>query len=131
MNKVLLIGNLTADPEQVNTSSGASVCRFSIAVNRRNVGSQEERVADFFRITAFGKTAENCVKFLAKGRKVGVSGRIEINDYTDKEGNKRQSFNIIAEEIEFLSQKRDGENESAPTSGKPKVIEASADELPF
>ncbi len=130
MNKVLLIGNLTADPESVNTASGTSLCRFSIAVNRRNAGPQDERTADFFRITVFGKTAENCLRFLSKGRKVGISGRIEINDYTDKDGNRRQGVNIISEDVEFLSQKRDDQADPAP-SGKPRVVEASADDLPF
>lgn len=130
MNKIILIGNLTADPESVNTASGTPLCRFSIAVNRRNVGAQEERTADFFRITAFGKTAENCIKFLAKGRKVGVSGRVEFNDYTDKEGIKRQSVNVIAEEVEFLTQRRDEQGESNGSSDKPKVVETT-DELPF
>ena len=72
MNKIFLVGNLTADPDYSVTSNGTPMCRFTVAVNRRFSGQSEERTADFFRVVTFRKTAENCSSFLAKGRKVGV-----------------------------------------------------------
>lgn len=130
MNKVLLIGNLTADPEQINTTSGTVMCRFSIAVNRifRNT---DEKTVDFLRIVVFNKSAENCLKYLTKGSKVGISGRIQVNDYTDKEGVKRQVYDIIAEDVEFINTRRgeDGQD-SAQTPSKPKVV-GTSEELPF
>ena len=83
--------NLTADPDYSVSSGGVPVCRFSIAVNRRFASdrSSEERNADFFRVVTFRKTAEHCGSYLAKGRKVAVAGSIQINEYTDREGNRR------------------------------------------
>ncbi len=131
MNKIVLIGNLTADPDYQVSASGVPLCRFNIAVNRRRgARSEGERDADFFRIVTFNKTAENCGSFLAKGRKVGVSGAVQINDYTDKEGNRRQSVEVIADEVEFLSPKGDGDN--PPPAKKTSTLEpVSDDTLPF
>lgn len=130
MNKIFLIGNLTGDPEYQVSASGVPVCRFSIAVNRRRSNVQEgERDADFFRITTFRKTAELCGSFLAKGRKVGIVGSLQINDYTDKEGNKRQSIDVTADEVEFLTPK--GESGEQPAPKKSTLEPVSDDTLPF
>lgn len=129
MNKIFLIGNLTADPDYSVSASGVPVCRFSIAVNRRFSGNNDDRTADFFRIVTFRKTAENCGSFLSKGRKVGVVGSIQINDYTDKEGNRRQSVDVTADEVEFLSPKGEGD---APVRKPSSTLEpVSDDALPF
>jgi single-strand DNA-binding protein len=106
MNKVILIGNLTKDPE-LNTvgADGVSVCRFSIAVNRRFAGKDGNREVDFFNITAWRGLGENCAKFIKKGSKVGVSGEIRFRNYEDKDGNKRIATDIIADEVEFLDRK--------------------------
>lgn len=131
MNKIFLIGNLTVDPDSSVSASGVAVCRFSIAVNRR-FAQNDEKSVDFFRIIAFRKTAELCTSYLAKGRKVGIVGTAQINDYTDKEGNKRQSFDIIADEVEFLTPKG-GEGDSSPSpSPKRSTLEpVTEDSLPF
>lgn len=102
MNKVILIGNLTADPELRQTSKEIAVCQFSLAVNRNHVGSDGERKTDFFNIVAWRGLGESVAKHVHKGDKVAVSGTIEINSYEDADGNKRTSFDIIAGEVEFL-----------------------------
>ena len=133
MNKIYLIGNLTSDP--VKTMAGdTDVCHFSIAVNRRFAGNEAEKNVDFFRITVFRKNAENCSKFLSKGRKVAVCGSIQLSEYTDKEGNRRQGVDVIADEVEFLSPKGEGDAPSYQGAAKAPVdkLEAVADDsLPF
>ena len=98
MNKVFLIGNLTRDPERAETPSGVAVCKFSIAVNR--FGGEE---TDFFNITAWRTTAENCGKYLAKGRKVAIIGSLQNRSYEDRDGVKRNVTDIIAQEVQFLT----------------------------
>ena len=104
MNKVFLIGNLTRDPEMRSTQSGVAVCNFSIAVNRRfrnpQTGQQE---TDFLNIVAWRQLAELCSKYLAKGRKVAVTGSIQTRQYEAKDGSKRTAWDIVADEVEFLT----------------------------
>lgn len=120
MNKLILIGNLTRDPELSQLPSGVSVCKFGIAVNRTFTNANGEREVDFFNITAWRGLGENCAKYLSKGRKVGVVGSVQIRNYEDKDGNKRTSVDVIAEDIEFLSSRNeDGE------SGSPRGVSAS------
>lgn len=110
MNKVILIGNLTRDPELTETSSGVKVCRFSIAVSRNYTGADGERKTDFFNITAWRGLGENVAKYAKKGNKVAVTGSIETNDYEDSQGIKRTQVNVIAQEVEFLTPRSsDGE----------------------
>ena len=131
MNKIFLIGNLTADP--VKSNSGETViCRFSIAVNRRFSGADAEKAVDFFRITAFRKTAENCAAYLSKGRKVAVTGSLQISEYTDKDGNRRQGVDVVADEVEFLTPKGEGGDYTPSGGGKVDRLEpVSDDSLPF
>ena len=85
MNKIFLIGNLTRDPELRATQSGVPVCTFTVAVNRRKQGAEAgQQEADFFRVTTWRQQAENCNRYLAKGRKVGVVGNLTMETYTDK-----------------------------------------------
>ena len=86
MNKVYLIGNLTRDPEISTTTSGISVCRMSIAVGRRFTNAEGGRETDFFNVTAWRGTADNCAKFLKKGNKVAVSGSIQTRNYEKADG---------------------------------------------
>ena len=111
MNKVIMMGRLTRDPE-VRYSQGAgeqlAIGRFSIAVDRRFArrgAGQEEASADFFNCTAFGKQGEFVEKYLKKGTKVVVVGRLQNDNYTDKNGNKQYSVQIIVEEVEFAESK--------------------------
>lgn len=103
MNKAIMIGNITKDPELRTTPNGVSVCSFSIAVNRRRANQQGERETDFFNIIAWRGLGENCAKYLAKGRKVSVIGEIQTRTYDAKDGTKRYVTEIIADDVEFLS----------------------------
>lgn len=116
MNKVYLIGNLTRDPEISTTTSGISVCRMSIAVSRRFANAEGGRDADFFNITAWRGTADNCAKFLKKGNKIAVSGSIQTRTYDKQDGTKGFSIDIIADEVEFLTS-RNGENGEGSSEG--------------
>lgn len=102
MNKVILIGNLTRDPELSTTNNGVSVCRFSIAVQRRFASNEGGNQADFFNIVVWRGQAENCHKFLKKGSKCAVVGRLQNSSYEAQDGTKRYTTDIIAEEVEFL-----------------------------
>ncbi|MCI8789336.1 MAG: single-stranded DNA-binding protein [Lachnospiraceae bacterium] len=107
MNKVILMGRLTRDPE-VRYSQGASqtaVARFSIAVDRRFGKREGEPDADFFNCTAFGKTAEFVERYLHKGTKIALSGRIQNDNYTNKEGQMVYSVRIIVDDVEFAESK--------------------------
>ena len=109
MNKVILIGNLTKDPELATTNSGISVCRFTLAVTRKFQNSEGEREADFLNIVVWRGLAENCSKFLSKGSKCAVSGNIQTRSYDANDGTKRYVTEIVAEDVEFLAT-RSGEN---------------------
>lgn len=102
MNKCIIIGNLTKQPELSATASGISVCKFTVAVNRpfKNEG---ENGVDFFNVTAWRGLAENCGKWLDKGKKVCVVGAIQFRTYTDNNGNTRYTSDLMAESVEFLS----------------------------
>ena len=108
MNKVILIGNLTRDPEISTTSNGVSVCRFAVAVTRRYANAEGERDTDFVNIVAWRALAENCHKFLKKGSKVAVVGNLQTRTYDAQDGSKRYVTEVVAEEVEFLNTKADG-----------------------
>jgi len=101
MNKAILTGNLVRDPELRTTPSGVAVCTFTIAVNGRKPDDTQ-----FFRITTWRQTAENCQRFLAKGRKVAVTGDVSLNTYTAKDGTTKASLEVNAYEVEFLGGNR-------------------------
>lgn len=116
MNRVILIGNLTRDPELRTTGSGVSVCNFSIAVNRRFKNAQTgQQETDFLNVIAWRQLGELCSRYLAKGRKVAVVGSIQTRSYEAKDGSKRTAFDIVAEEVEFLSAKGSAEQDGAHT----------------
>lgn len=103
MNKVYLIGNLTREPEMRATQMGVSVCSFSIAVNRRFKREDGKQETDYFNIVAWRQLADLCGKYLAKGRKVAVIGSIQTRTYEAQDGTKRSAFDIVADEVEFLT----------------------------
>lgn len=132
MNKVILIGNLTKDPELSETSSGVSYCKFSIAVNRPFANSDGERETDFFNITTWRGQAETCAKYLTKGKKVCVVGSLQNREYTDKNNVKRTATDVIASEIEFLSPRQeDGGKPAQKSEERPQLEEYDDDDLPF
>lgn len=133
MNSVVLIGRLTKDPEVRYTSgSQMAVCKFTVAVDRR-VKAGEEKKADFPQVICFGKTAENCERFLAKGRKVAVQGRLQTGSYEDKNGTKHFTTDVIADSVEFLEWgEKNGESEKTSVSSDvPKGFEAIDEDVPF
>ncbi|NCB48643.1 MAG: single-stranded DNA-binding protein [Clostridia bacterium] len=119
MNKVILIGNLTKDPELSTTNSGINYCRFALAVPKRFV-SNGERDAEFINIVVWRVQADNCHKYLRKGSKACVVGSLQTRNYEAQDGTKRYVTEVVAEEVEFLSTKNSGENatlnESVPNA---------------
>lgn len=137
MNKLFLIGNLTRDPEMSETATGVAFCRLGIAVNRPYQGSDGERTTDFFNVTVWRTHAENCGRYLKKGSKVAIVGSLQNRQYEDKDGNKRQVTDIIANEVEFLSVRTQGEGmdiemaEPIRRSDRPALEPVNEDDLPF
>jgi single-strand DNA-binding protein len=131
MNKCILIGNLTKDPELTTTTNGVSVCRFAIAVSRKYSNAEGERETDFLNIVVWRNLGENCHKFLKKGSKVGVVGNIQSRSYDATDGTKRYVTEIVAEEVEFLTT-RNAEDQPK-TSGEEvsKLQPIDDDGLPF
>lgn len=113
MNKVILIGNLTRDPELTETRSGTAVCKISIAVNRNFTNADGERETDFFNVVAWRNLAENCAKYLSKGKKIAVVGNIQNRSY-DSDSGKKYVTEIMADEIEFLSPVSESEQQGKP-----------------
>lgn len=103
MNKVILIGNLTKDPELTTTTSGISVCKFTVAVSRPFKNASGEQEADFLPIIVWRQQAENCGKYLRKGSKCAIDGSIQTRTYDDKDGNRRYVTEVVAERVEFIS----------------------------
>ena len=115
MNQIILLGRLTRDPEVRYTQGDNSmaIAKFSLAVNRR-FKKENEPEADFFNCTAFGKQAEFVEKYLKQGTKILLSGRIQNDNYTNKEGQKVYSIQIMVEEIEFAESKNNSTSEPSP-----------------
>ena len=142
MNKAILIGNLTRDPEARTTASGVAVTTFTIAVNRRFTNQQGVREADFIPIVTWRQTAELCARYLSKGRKVAVEGSIQTRSYDAQDGSKRYVTEIIADSVEALGSRDDGQarphdNGPTPPPAVPAApssndfTEVDDDELPF
>ena len=132
MNNVVLIGRLTKNPEVRYTSgSQMAVCRFTLAIDRR-VKQGEEKKTDFPNVICFGKTAENCERFLAKGRKAAVRGRLQTGSY-EKDGVKHYTTDVIADEVEFLEWgEKNGESAKESRSEPvPDGFAALDEDIPF
>ena len=129
MNKVVLLGRLTKDPELRHTATGTEVCSFTLAVDRRykQEGSQQ---ADFINIVAWKKTAEFCGKYFAKGLKVAVSGRLQSRTWNDDQGKKHYVTEVISNEVGFADGKKDSSN-SGSNDFIGGEVEHSDDDLPF
>ena len=130
MNKVYLIGNLTRDAELAETPSGVAVARFSIAVSRQYQDSNGERQTDFFNCVAWRGLAETIAKYCKKGSKVAVCGSIQLRNYEDNQGIKRQAVDIIVQDCEFLTPKQEEltENRKTSTKSKPTLTPVEIDE---
>ena len=131
MNRVILIGNLTKDPEITQTNSGVSVCRFTLAVQRGFANNDNGPSADFFNIVVWRGLADNCHKFLKKGSKCCVVGRIQNSSYEASDGTKRYTTEITANDVEFLSTKNGDVNGDKPTGNAELEPIDDDDSLPF
>lgn len=140
LNRIILMGRLTRDPELRHTQSGTAVASFSLAVDRDFKDKQTgEKTADFIDVVAWRSTAEFVSRYFTKGRMAVVEGRLQMRDWTDKEGNKRRSHEVIADSVYFGDSKRDGDTSntsgaySAKLTEQDSFAELSDDdgELPF
>lgn len=126
INKTIIIGNLTRDPEFKTTQTGKQMTRFSIASNRnfKNASGEKQQETTFVNIVSWGKQAEICSKFLSKGSKVAVVGRIATREYQADDGQKKKVFEIVAEDVQFLTPKgqsggsQGGDNSSYDDAGE-------------
>lgn len=118
MNKVIMMGRLTRDPEVRYTTGEKSMCvaRFSIAVDRRGKQKEGAPEADFFNCTSFGRQGEFVEKYLKKGTKILISGRLQNNNYTNRDGQKVYAIEIFVEEIEFAESKREETPATTPAA---------------
>jgi single-strand DNA-binding protein len=129
INRFVLTGNLTRDPEMSATGGGLSICKLGIAVNTRRKGSdgQWEEKPNFFRVTVFGRQAESCGQYLKKGRPVAIDGRLEWRQWEDKEGRKRESVDIIADAVQFLG----GRDDAVNGNGFSSSVRATESDVPI
>ena len=147
INRVIITGNLTSDPELRSLPSGSSVCKLRVACNTRRKDSASGEWVDkpnYFDVTVWGAQGENCAKYLSKGRGVAIDGRLEWREWETQEGNKRQAVDIIADSVQFLGGGREGggqEGGFAPSADVPADTSdfasapagqsAAEDDIPF
>lgn len=133
MNRVILLGRMARDPEVRYTQSAEplAVCRFTIAVERPYSKNRQkgEATADFINCVCFGKRGENVSQYFRKGNRIAVQGRLQISNYTDKQGNKKYSTDVIVEDFEFVESKNNG-NSTVP-SGFSIDSNAEDEDLPW
>lgn len=131
MQKFIAIGNLTKNPELTETASGTAVCRFTIAVGRNYTNGNGERETDFFNCTAWRTLAESIARYCEKGKKIAVSGSIQMRTYEDNQGNKRTAVDVVVQEAEFLTPK--SRDEEPPKERQKKGLQAFDDDgdIPF
>ena len=138
INRVVISGNLTRDPELKATASGMSILKMGIAVNDRRKNSQTgewEDVPNFFDVTVFGTRGESLSRFLSKGSKVAVEGKLRWRQWETPDGDKRSAVEIVADDIEFMSSRGEGgggnQGGSKPTYDAPPASTVSDEEIPF
>lgn len=131
MNKVILIGRLTRDPELRYTQSGAPVAGFSLAVDRQFTNRQGERETDFINIVVWQKLAETCANHLSKGRLVAVDGRLQIRSYDDNQGIRRTIAEVVANEVKFLDRPKESQQGVPPKGSSIAEGESFGSEISF
>ena len=133
MNRIIIVGNLVADPETKAAPNGATVCTFRMAANRKRKNADGEKVADFFRVTTWRGLAETCDRFLDKGSEVLVVGELQPRQYEKKDGGVGFSLDVEAESVEFLSLSKDKPKaQKEPKSTDPNTFQdISSDDIPF
>lgn len=134
INRVIVTGNLTADPELRSLPSGSSVCSLRIACNTRrknNSTGEWEDKPNYFNVTVWGAQGENCARFLSKGRPVAIDGRLEWREWETQDGAKRQAIDIIADSVQFLGSREDGQSGGFAGSGGSRGGEVPVDERDY
>ena len=134
LNKFMGSGNLGADPELRTTTSGTSVCEFRLAINESwfdKASNERKERTEWIRVIVWGKSGENCAKYLSKGSKAFVEGRIQTREWQDKDGNKRYTTEIVANSVQFLSTKGSAGGGSHAPSGGGGSQQFNDDEIPF
>jgi single-strand DNA-binding protein len=136
VNKVILIGTLGRDPEMRFTQGGTAVCTLNLATNRKYKNKSEDLVeeTEWHKVTVWGKSAEHCNQFLAKGKQAYVEGRLHTSSYEDKEGVKKYSTEVIADQVLFMSPKGDGGSRATGSDSPSKHYEEPAEDddvVPF
>jgi single-strand DNA-binding protein len=128
INRVVMTGNLTRDPELRSTGSGLSVCKLGVACNtrRKNGAGEWEEKPNFFRVTVFGAQGENCAQYLKKGRPVAIDGRLEWSQY-ERDGQTRESIDIIADTVQFLG----GRDDTGSGNGFSSSVRATESDIPI
>src|SRR5579875_3299455 len=131
INRVVLTGNLTADPELRSLPSGGTLCKLRIACNtrRRNANGEWEDKPNYFNVTVWGGQAESAARYLSKGRPVAIDGRLEWREWQAEDGSKRQTIDIIAENLQFLGSPRETGG-SPPAQPEPEAIDSQDFEAP-
>jgi single-strand DNA-binding protein len=140
INRVVLVGNLTRDPELRHTPSGTAVCSLRLAVNTRRKDETGQWVdkPNYFDVTVWGNQGERCAQYLSKGRPVAVDGRLEWREWETPEGNKRQAVDVVADSVQFLGSRGDGEGgggyipaDATPTPAGDFPSSPTDDDIPF
>lgn len=130
LNNVVIMGQLTRDPELRRTQSGTAVTSFTMAVDRDFKSQSGEKETDFIDVVAWRNTGEFAAKYLAKGRMAAVEGRIQVRDWQDKDGNRRKSVEVVADNVYFADSKRDSKPQESRDDQEFDEIEDDVD-LPF
>lgn len=132
LNKVIIMGWLTRDPELRRTQGGTAVTSFTMAVDRDFKSQSGEKETDFIDVVAWRNTGEFAAKYLAKGRMAAVEGRIQVRDWQDKDGNRRKAVEVVADNVYFADSKRDSKPQDTPATNEPDFDEIEDDgDLPF
>jgi single-strand DNA-binding protein len=128
INRVVLVGNLTKDPELRHTPSGTAVCKLRLAVNTRQKDPQGNwgDKPNYFDVTVWGNQGESCAQYLSKGRPVGVDGRLDWREWEAQDGTKRQAVEIIADSVQFLGSREGGAGGSGAGDGERQFVPAAA-----
>ena len=136
-NKIILVGNLGRDPELRYTPQGTPVCSFTVATNekRKDRAGEAQDITTWFRVTLWGRQAETASQYLVKGRSIYIEGRLRLEEYTDKDGNKRQSLEVNASDIHFIGNRGDephaGASKGSISDQQGRTNDLSDDDIPF
>lgn len=130
LNRIILIGRLTKEPDLRYTASGLAVAKFTLAVDRR-VSKDREKEADFIDIVVWQKLAETCANYLGKGRLVAVEGRLQIRSYDDSQGIRRKAAEVVAENVRFLDRAKESSETAGENRSYGSEIGFNEDDIPF